>query len=120
MASMLYIVTHGTDNPFKATTPFEMAAVAADSEYEVQIAMLGDSVLLLREGVFNNLHGLGNAPFREAYEAVVARGIPVYVCGTCMKTRDVPDGVLAQRGANPMDKGVFVELVAHSDNVVTF
>ena len=120
MASMLYVVTHGTDNPFKATIPFEMAAVAADSNYDVQIAMLGDSVLLLREGVFNNLHGLGNAPFKQAYEATVERGIPIYVCGTCMKTRDVPDSVIKERGANPMDKGVFVELVAHSDNVVTF
>ena len=120
MASMLYVVTHGTDNPFKATIPFEMAAVAADSDHDVQIALLGDSVLLLREGIFDELHGLGNAPFKDAYEAVVSRGIPIFVCGTCMKTRDVPDSVLDRRGANPMDKGVFVELVANSDKVVTF
>ncbi len=120
MSSILFVATHATDNPFKAITPFEMAAVAADSGHEVSIALLGDAVFLMNERISKELKCLGAAPFIEALEGVTSRGVPIYVCGTCMKARGIADDDLKRHSANPMNKGVFIELAAQSDNVVTF
>ncbi len=120
MASMLFVATHATDNPFKAITPFEMAAVAADSGHEVSMALLGDAVFLMKEQIAEGLKSLGVTTFKEALESVISRGIPVFVCGTCMKARGITDDDLKRHSANPMNKGVFIELAAQSDNVVNF
>ncbi|HUX08245.1 MAG TPA: DsrE family protein [Acidobacteriota bacterium] len=120
MASMLFVATHATDNPFKAITPFEMAAAAAESGHEVSIVLLGDAVFLLKEEIAEGLKCLGAAPFNQALKTTAALEIPIFACGTCMKARGVTDEDLRRSGASPMNKGVFVELVAESDNVVTF
>ena len=120
MASILFVVTHCTDNPFKAVTPFEMAAVASDSGHEVQIAILGDGAFLLNDSVAGGIQGLGTKPFKEALDKVVEREIPIFICGTCATKRGISDGDLKGKNASYMSKDVFVELVAGCDRVVSF
>jgi predicted peroxiredoxin len=120
MPVMLFVATHATDNPFKAIIPFEMAAAAHDSGHEVSIALQGDAVFMMKDEIAAELKCLGAGPFKEALEGVIKRGIPVFACGTCTKARGITEEDLRKHGAHPMNKGVFVELVAQSDNVVTY
>ena len=74
----------------------------------------------MKDEIAAELKCLGAAPFKEALEGVIKRGIQVFACGTCTKARGISDEDLRKHGANPMNKGVFVELIAESDNVVTY
>ena len=120
MSSILYVVTHATDNTFKAVNPFEMASVAADSEHEVAIALLGDGVLLLNDSIAGNIQGVGTVPFKEALAEVVKRNIPIFACGGCMKSRGVEDACLEGKNARHMNKSTFVELTVTHDRVINY
>jgi predicted peroxiredoxin len=120
MSNILFVTMHATDNPFKAISPFEMAAVAHDSGHDVSIALMGEAVFLMKEEIIENLKCFDAAPFKEVLEGTINRGIPIFVCGTCTKARGITDEDVRKHGASPMNKGVFVELVASSDNVVTY
>jgi predicted peroxiredoxin len=120
MVSILFVVTHATDNPTKAVFPFELAAVAADSGHDAHIALVGDGVLLMNPSIADRLQGLGTASFKQALAEVNKREIPIYACGTCMETRGVTEADLKTLGAFRMNKGVFIELSVTSDKVLTF
>jgi len=120
MASILFVVTHASDNPTKAILSFEMAVAAADSGHEVSIALLADGVLLMNDSIAGNLQGLGTAPFAQALADTISRKIPIYVCGTCMNTRGIAKEDLEGKNAFEMNKGVFIELSATSETVINF
>lgn len=120
MQKMLFVITHANDNPTKAIIPLEMAAVARKAGHEVQIALLGDGVYLLKDAVLQNLQGLGTSPAHEAMKAVADAEIPMYCCGTCMNARGLSEEDFAGKPAHHMNKDIFVELVADSGKVVSF
>ena len=59
MASQLFIGTHGSEDPTKATFPFLMANGALDAGFETAIILIGDSVVLMKNIVAENVHGVG-------------------------------------------------------------
>ena len=79
MAKILSVATHGTDDPTKSTLAFMTAVGALGAGKEVGIALLGEAVYLVKEGVANTVHGIGFPPLPELFEKVVKGNVPVYV-----------------------------------------
>jgi predicted peroxiredoxin len=79
MSKMLFVGTHGTDDPTLATFPFELAVGAAQEGHEARIALLAEAVVLMKDPVVSELHGFGCPPFEEVLAQVVEHRIPVYV-----------------------------------------
>jgi len=79
MAKILAVATHGTDDPTKSTFAFITAVGALGAGREVGIALLGEAVYLVKEGVANTVHGVGFPPLPELIEKVVKGKVPVYV-----------------------------------------
>ena len=79
MAKILAVATHGTDDPTKSTFAFITAVGALGAGKEVAIALLGEAVYLLKEGVADTVHGVGFPPLPELMEKVVQGKVPVYV-----------------------------------------
>jgi predicted peroxiredoxin len=79
MAKILVVATHGTNDPTKATFAFITAVGALGAGKEVGIALLGEAVYLVKEGVANTVHGVGFPPLPELIEKVVKGNVPVYV-----------------------------------------
>ncbi len=79
MAQLLFVASRGSDDPTMATFPFEIAVGAAEEGHMAQIALLGESVVLMKDSVANELHGFGCAPFNEVLPEVIRHGIPIYV-----------------------------------------
>jgi len=79
MAKILAVATHGTDDPTKSTFPFITAVGALGAGKEVGIALLGEAVYLVKEGVANTVHGVGFPPLSELIEKVIKGNGPVYV-----------------------------------------
>jgi len=79
MAKILAVTTHGTDDPTKSTFAFITAVGALGAGKEVGIALLGEAVYLVKEGVANTVHGVGFPPLSELIEKVIKGNVPVYV-----------------------------------------
>jgi predicted peroxiredoxin len=79
MAKILAVATHGTDDPTKSTMAFITAVGALGAGKEVGIALLGEAVYLVKEGIAKTVHGVGFPPLSELIEKVVRGNVPVYV-----------------------------------------
>ncbi len=79
MTKILAVATHATDDPTKATLAFVTVAGALGAGIEVGLALVGESVYLLKEGVAETVHGVGFPPLAELVEKVVKGNVPVHV-----------------------------------------
>jgi predicted peroxiredoxin len=76
---LMYVATHGTDDPTLATMPFLIATGAGSAEIDCCIALLGEAASLVKPGMIDAVHGVGFLPLRELVEKVRDFEIPVYV-----------------------------------------
>ncbi len=79
MARQLFIGTHGSEDPTRATLPFLMASGALDAGHQPAIVLMGDAVVLLRDTVADNIQGMGLPPFKELLAKAVQNQVPIYV-----------------------------------------
>jgi predicted peroxiredoxin len=79
MARILFIVTHGTDDPTRAVLPFVAAKGARDAGHEASIELSGEAVWLMRDTVAENTKGVGWPTVKELLGAMIAAGVPIHV-----------------------------------------
>ena len=79
MAKLLYVGTYGTDDPTRATFPFLLAKGAIDAGHETGVTLMGEATYLMREGVPEQIQGVGIAPLKELMDFVIAQGVPINV-----------------------------------------
>ena len=76
---LMYVATHGTDDPTLATLPFLTATGAGSAEIDCCIALVGEAAGLVKPGMIDAVHGVRFPPLRELVEKVRDFNIPVYV-----------------------------------------
>lgn len=80
MARLLYIGTHGPDDPTKACMPFHLAvngAIAAGIEAEINLA--GDAAVLIQDQYIATVIPVGMPPLAELMAKVREHGVPIYI-----------------------------------------
>lgn len=80
MAKLLYVATHGPDDPTKACMPFHLAvngAVVAGIDAEINLA--GDGALLIQDHVIESLMPVGFPSLKELIGACIDKGVPIFV-----------------------------------------
>ena len=79
MATILYVGTAGSDDPTRAGLPFNFALGAIEAGHQPQIFLAGEAAYLMREDVAAAITPVAMPPLREMLEAVVAKGVPIFV-----------------------------------------
>ena len=79
MAKLLYVGTHGTDDPTKATFPFLMAKGAIEAGHEAGIILMGESAPLMKDHIAQQVHGVGVPPLKELMDFIVDHKVPITV-----------------------------------------
>ena len=79
MAKILYIGTHGTNDPTDATFPFLLAKGAIDGGHQPSIVLMGEAALLIKDHIAEQIHGVGLPPLKELMESLVGHEVPVTV-----------------------------------------
>jgi predicted peroxiredoxin len=80
MAKLVYVATHGPDDPTKACMPFHLAVNgAAEAGIEAEINLAGDAAVLIQDQYVASLTPLGLPPLRELMAKVREKGVPVFV-----------------------------------------
>jgi predicted peroxiredoxin len=118
---VLYVQTHGIDDPGRSATPFFLAAAAAAMEFEVMIYFTMYGPTLLRKDVVDKIGPKGDQgePLRHFIEQATGLGIRLLVCQPSLALNDLSlddliDGVEVIGGA------AFNDLAVTADAVISF
>lgn len=79
MSKLLYIGTHGTDDPTLATFPFLMAKGAIDGGHEAGIILMGEAAPLIKDHIAQQIQGVGVPPLKELMDFLVSKEVRITV-----------------------------------------
>ena len=120
MAKILVHLTHGPEHPTRAALAFLVVKAAIEEGHTVTLFLAGDAVQLLRDGVLDNLSGLGTGKLRESYDAVVASGAKIYLSGMSANARGLGAADIDGKPAQFAMPNVLVKLALDSDRMFTY
>jgi predicted peroxiredoxin len=117
---ILYVQTHGTDEPSKSATPFYLSTAAAAMDMDVAIYFTMHGPTLLRKGTGETMSAKeGGAPLASFIKQAQDIGVRFLVCQPSldlvdMQMEDLIDGVEMIGGA------AFNDMAANADAVISF
>lgn len=121
MASTILVhITHGPEHPTRAAIGFAVAHAALEQGHAVSVFLAGDAVQLMREGVLDNLVGLGTGNLRELHDGIVGRGGRFYLSGGSSKARGLTPEQLAGKTVEMAGPARLVELSLEHDRMFTY
>jgi uncharacterized protein len=96
-----YVVslTHGLDNPDKATVAFVVANAAVASDKDTVVFLSIEGTRLSQKGVADSIHEEGFAPLKDLMESFAKAGGKMYVCSPCFKKRKLDENNLVDGAA---------------------
>ena len=80
MANVLFIGTHGTDDPTRATFPFMEAKGVIEAGHETAIILMLEAAPLIKDSVAAQAQGIGLPPLKELMDWLFARDARISVC----------------------------------------
>jgi len=93
---IVYISTHGAENPEKASLPFVLANAALAMEVEAVVALQGTAVTLAKEGCLQHVFAAGLPPLKELVDNFLAQGGRLMVCVPCIRERKLDESELIE------------------------
>jgi predicted peroxiredoxin len=116
---LVFMVTHGPDDPERATIPFAMAVAAQSAGIEVVMGFQVEGALLLKKGVADSIAAIGFVPLKELIDIYRAGGGKFYACGPCVASRHImPDDFI--EGATVVNAPTFIEQFVTANNVLVY
>jgi len=80
MATLLYVATHGPDDPTKACMPFHLAVNgAAEAGIEAEVNLAGDAAVLIQDAYINTVVPVGFPPLKELMAKAREKGIAFHI-----------------------------------------
>ena len=123
MSSLIYVQTHGVDDPRRSATPIYLASTAAAMDCEVGIYFTVNGPTLLKKGTPESLivpkHDGKGAPLDMFLQQAIDLGVELYVCQPSLDLHglqhdDLIDGVQMIGGA------AFNDMALEADQVICF
>ena len=79
MAKLLYVGSHGAEDPTRAGLVFVGANGAVEAGHEATVALVGDAVLLMKEPIAEATIPVGWSSVKELMETAVESGTEIHV-----------------------------------------
>ena len=79
MTKILYLGTHGTDDPTRASMPFHMALGAVEGGHAAEINLAGDAVVCIQDKIIKSIKGVGMPSLKELMENILNEKVPIYL-----------------------------------------
>ena len=118
---VLYVQTHGVDDPGRSATPFFLAASAAAMEFEAMIYFTMYGPTLLRKDVIDKIGPKGEQgqPLRYFIEQATGLGVRLLVCQPSLDLNDLRLDELID-GVEMIGGAAFNDLAVAADAVISF
>lgn len=120
-SKVLYVQTHGVNDPGRCATPFFLAASAAAMECEVMIYFTMYGPTLLRKDVIDKIgpKGTRGQPLRYFIEQATGLGVRLLVCQPSLDLNDLRIDELID-GVQMIGGAAFNDLAITADAVISF
>ena len=119
-ARILYVQTHGIDEPSKAATPFYLATAAAAMDMDVGIYFTMHGPTLLKKGTGETLTVKdGGAPLDTFISQAQGIGVRFLVCQPSLDLVDLEMDDLID-GVEMIGGAAFNDMAAEADAVISF
>ena len=79
MTKILYLGTHGTDDPTRASMPFHMALGAVQGGHAAEINLAGDAVVCIHDKIIESIKGVGMPSLKELMGNILNEKVPIYI-----------------------------------------
>ena len=80
MPKLLYVGTHGPDDPTKACMPFHLAVNgAAEAGIDTEINLAGDAAVLIQDQYVDTVVPIGFPPLKELIAKARDKGIAIHI-----------------------------------------
>ena len=118
---VLYVQTHGADDPGRCATPFFLAASAAAMECEVMIYFTMYGPTLLRKDIIDKIGPKGERgqPLRYFIDQATSLGVRLLVCQPSLDLNDLRIDELID-GVEMIGGAAFNDLAVSADAVISF
>ena len=121
MAEKLVImVTHGPEDPERATIPFVLATAAQASDVEAVLGFQAEGVLLVKKEVAEGIQAPDFPPLKTLMDAFVDAGGKILACGPCVKSRKINPETDFIDGAKVVNAATFVKELTEATNVMVY
>lgn len=117
---ILIHVTQGPENPTRSALAFLVARTAIEEGQSVTLFLAGDGVQLMRDGVLDNLSGVGTGKLRDHYEAIVKGGGRFYLSTGSSNARGLTEADLKGKPAEFATPNVLLRLSMESDRMFIY
>jgi predicted peroxiredoxin len=116
---IIYVVTHGADNPEMATLPFVHANAALAMDVEAVVVLLGPAVMLARTGCMNHVFAGGMPSLKQLVDDFLGEGGRLLLCTPCIQYRQINQSELIEE-AKPIAAAVFTDEVLSANAVLNY
>jgi predicted peroxiredoxin len=116
---IIYILTHGADDPERATLPFVLANAAQAMEVEAVIVLQAAAVFLATPGCLSHVFAAGLPPLKQLVENYMAEGGRVLVCTPCIKERHIKESELIP-GMTPTAAGALIQEILTAKSTLVY
>ncbi len=80
MAKLIYVGTHGPDDPTKACMPIHLAVNgAAEAGIEAEINLAGDAAVLIQDAYVDTVLPIGFPPLKDLIAKAREKGVPIHI-----------------------------------------
>lgn len=117
---ILYMCTCGEDRSEMAHIPFVLANAALAMDINATIILQGDGVKIAQKGFVDSMPpGGGFPPMKSLLASFLEQGGKIWVCGPCIKDRDIAESDLIEESTITAAGSVNLEAI-ESDAVFVF
>ena len=79
MSKFLFVLTRGLEDPTRVTRTFQLAKAAKETGHEVDIFLTDDAVLLVKDGMMDNVVAPTGDEAAAHYQYLIQNNVPIYV-----------------------------------------
>jgi predicted peroxiredoxin len=116
---VVVIITHGPEDPERASFPFVMANGAMLMEAEATVILQGTAVLLAKQGCYEHVYAAGLPPLRELVSSFIGQGGKILVCHPCINERKIEEGELVET-AEPIATARAIQEILEAGVVLSY
>ena len=120
MSKFLVQLTHGPEDPTRATLAFLVAKAAKEEGHDVAIFLVANAVYLIKDSVRDNVQGVGTGSLKDHYTFMLQNQVPIYLSGLSSKARGISEDDLLGKNAKFADSKTLVRLNLENDRMFTY
>ncbi len=117
---LVFMVTHGPEEPERATIPFATAVAAQASGVEAVLGFQAEGVLLLKKGVADSVRADGFVALKDLMEIYSSNGGKYLACGPCVAARAIDPQKDFIEGASVVNAPTFIEQFVTASGVLVY